>query len=243
MKPGYQADLAYIHDVGFSGFVCDAAPWLLQRLRSNGICGGLVVDLGCGSGRWAAALLRAGYAVEGIDLSPAMIALAKKHAPRAKFRAASLLSARIPSCAAVTAIGECVNYAFDRSNSGASLKKFFRRVHEALQPGGMFIFDAAGPGIAAGGPLRRWMEGKDWAILLELTEQPRRHTCLRRMTIFRRVKGHYRRSEEAHPMRLCSRDVLVRLLRDIGFDVEVVPGYGKPFRRPSLAGFVCKKVG
>lgn len=239
MKTGYQTDLAYIHDAGFSGFVREAAPWLLRTLRRNGIGGGLVVDLGCGSGRWAAELLRAGYRVEGVDLSPAMIALARKNAPGAKLRVASLLNARFPRCAAATAIGECVNYAFDRSNSAAVLKKFFRRVHDALQPGGVFIFDAAEPGLAPDRPVRRWMQGDDWAILLELTG--RRDGAMRQMTVFRRVNRCWRRSEEAHPLRLYRREALQRMLQNAGFEIEVVGGYGSTRFRSSLAGFVCRK--
>lgn len=241
MKVGYRSDLAYIHDAAFSGFVRDAAPWLLRTLRRNGIREGLVVDLGCGGGRWAAELLRAGYTVEGIDLSPAMIALARHNAPRARFRVGSLWRTRIPKCAAITALGECVNYAFDDSNSEASLRKFFRRAYNALERGGLFIFDAAEPGIAANGPVRTWFEGRDWAILLQVTEQAKQRTCVRRMTVFRRVDGAYRRSEESHPMRLYARDRIRKLLEEAGFEVKVVDGYGKrTFGRP-LAGYVCRK--
>jgi len=54
---GYGEDLAYVHDAGFTGYCLNAAPGLLRALKRNGITGGLVVDLGCGSGRWARALL------------------------------------------------------------------------------------------------------------------------------------------------------------------------------------------
>jgi hypothetical protein len=153
----------------------------------------------------------------------------------------SLLRERIPKCAAVTALGECVNYAFDAGNNDAALKRLFRRVHDALQPGGLFIFDAAEPGVASAAPGRRWMDGKDWAILLEITEQPRARTAQRRMTIFRRVNRVYRRSEEVHPLRLYRRETIARLLKQAGFQVEVVEAYGKvPFRK-ALAGYVCRK--
>ncbi|MBM3774653.1 MAG: methyltransferase domain-containing protein [Acidobacteria bacterium] len=66
---GYGDDLAYIHDAGFSRFAIEAAPELLKLLRRGGVRGGLVVDLGCGSGRWARALSRAGYRVLGVDQS------------------------------------------------------------------------------------------------------------------------------------------------------------------------------
>jgi len=55
-KP-YQEDLAYIHDVGYGHFVNGSAPGLLQLLSRSKIHEGLVVDLGCGSGLWAAQLV------------------------------------------------------------------------------------------------------------------------------------------------------------------------------------------
>ena len=70
--PGYREDLAYVHDAGFRDYALNAAPGLLRMLRKNGVTEGLVVDLGCGSGRWAAELNRAGYRVLGVDQSAAM---------------------------------------------------------------------------------------------------------------------------------------------------------------------------
>jgi SAM-dependent methyltransferase len=139
---GYSEDLAYVHDAGYGDFARGAAPALLTRLRGRGITSGLVVDLGCGSGIWAARLLQAGYDVLGIDISPAMIRLAKKKAPAAKFQVGSLLSADLPRCLAVTALGEVINYTFDPAGSRRSLRPFFRRVYDALHPGGMFVCDS-----------------------------------------------------------------------------------------------------
>ena len=86
---GYDADLAFVHDVGFGTFSEKAGPGLIALLEKRGIDRGLVVDLGCGSGIWAAEASRAGYDVLGIDQSEAMIALARKRAPRrAGFRVA-----------------------------------------------------------------------------------------------------------------------------------------------------------
>jgi len=131
----YAPDLAYIHDTGFTGFVQKAAPGLLRLLRQHGIRGGLVVDAGCGSGVWARELTGRGYDVLGIDISPSMIRLARRHAPAATFRVGSFLSVPLPQCAAVTSIGEVVNYAFDRRSGIRGLAQFFRRVFRALQPG------------------------------------------------------------------------------------------------------------
>jgi 2-polyprenyl-3-methyl-5-hydroxy-6-metoxy-1,4-benzoquinol methylase len=70
---------------------------------------GLVVDLGCGSGIVSRAVAEAGYEVLGIDISPAMIALAKAHVPGGAFRVASVIATDIPPCIAVAAVGEVFN--------------------------------------------------------------------------------------------------------------------------------------
>ncbi|MBI3844280.1 MAG: class I SAM-dependent methyltransferase [Planctomycetes bacterium] len=141
--PLYGEDLAYVHDVGFGAFAKTAAPGLLRLLRRHGIASGRVVDLGCGPGSWARTLGRAGYEVLGVDISKAMIARARRHAPMAKFVCASLHDVELPPCDAVTSLGECVNYLFDRKASRASLHRLFRRVHAALRPGGLFVFDVS----------------------------------------------------------------------------------------------------
>ena len=91
-----------------------------------------VVDLGCGTGILAQSVSTAGYNVLGFDVSDGMLALAAKRVPRAEFRRESFISADIPACLAVTAIGEVFNYVFDRRNRGRRLADVFDRVHEAL---------------------------------------------------------------------------------------------------------------
>ena len=118
---GYSDDLAYVHDVGFSAYAVDAGPGLLEILRSRGVDAGLIVDLGCGSGIWAARLVAEGYRVLGIDISAPMIRIARRNAPGARFQVGSLLTCELPPCDAVTSIGECVNYTFDSSSSPKSM--------------------------------------------------------------------------------------------------------------------------
>src|SRR5262249_21158349 len=127
MVSGYQDDLAYIHDVGFGSFALRAAPGLLGILRQCGVTEGLVVDLGCGSGLCARALSRAGYSVAGIDISAAMLKMARKRVPEARFHQGSFLEVDLPPCAAITAIGEIFNYLFDATNGLQALVRFFGR--------------------------------------------------------------------------------------------------------------------
>jgi SAM-dependent methyltransferase len=223
---GYQADLAYTHDAGHLHFATAAAPGLLAILRGNGVTSGLVVDLGCGSGLWAGILTDAGYDVLGVDYSAAMIAMAKKRAPRATFRRGSYLDVPLPPCDAVTSVGECFNYLFDRDDD-APLERLFRRVYEALRPGGVFVFDILEPRqLPAGQTLKRYRTGDDWAVLVEVEEDRERRQLTRRITTFRRTGRLYRRSEEVHRLQLYQGRDLAAVLRSIGFRVRLRQGYG-----------------
>ncbi|HZI95394.1 MAG TPA: class I SAM-dependent methyltransferase [Patescibacteria group bacterium] len=225
---GYSEDLAFIHDAGFSGFSRDAAPGLLALLRREGVGSGHVLDLGCGGGVWAKRLLDEGYSVQGIDISAPMIALARRRAPRAKFVRASFHDMKLPTCDAVTALGECINYLFHGRGRRDDLVRLFRRVHGALRPGGIFLFDFAEPGRGGGETTRRgFRQADDWAILLEVEEDAARARLTRRMTLFRRVGRAWRRTEQTHHLRLYPRAVVAAALREAGFIARHLRGYGR----------------
>jgi len=236
----YKDDLAYIHDVGFGAFARSAAPGLLEILRQAGIPSGLVVDLGCGSGLWARELVRAGYDVVGIDISAAMIDIARRRAPRAEFRVGSLLKEKLPRCAAVTSIGECLNYLFDKSNNADRLRRLFRRVYAALRPGGLLIFDIAEPGRGKG-PRQKHVEGRDWAVLVEVDEDAGANRLTRRITSFRKVGARYTRDEEVHRLQLYKRSEIAKELRDAGFRVRALTAYGGHPMIEGCIGFVARK--
>jgi len=224
---GYTPDLAFIHDAGFGDLARHAAPVLLEALRARGIAAGLLVELGCGSGILARELTAAGYDVLGVDISPAMIRMARKQAPQAHFVTASLLSFELPECKAVVSIGECVNYTFDPGNSRAALTRLFERVYRALCPGGVFLFDFAEPGQIPGAARReRYTVGPDWAVLADATEDKRRRLLTRRIVSFRKLGRLYRRTEETHTVRLYEAAELLAALRSIGFRARLFRRYG-----------------
>lgn len=58
--------------------------------------GGPVADLGCGTGRVTSYLASAGLDVAGIDLSPEMLAVARRNHPSLRFSEGSLLNLDLP---------------------------------------------------------------------------------------------------------------------------------------------------
>jgi SAM-dependent methyltransferase len=238
----YRDDLAYIHDAGFGAIARAAGPVLLEALARRQVPRELVVDLGCGSGILSLAISSAGYDVLGIDISQAMISLARERVPRGRFRVESLLTAQIPRCVAVAAVGECLNYLFDESNNLKVLAQLFRRVYQALTPDGLLLLDVAGPGRVPGpGPRRVFAEGDDWAVL-SVNEEDRRHEFLtRRITSFRRVGDLYRRDQETHRQRLFKQKVIVLELRKTGFRVRILAGYGPLRFGPGQYALLARK--
>ena len=141
MNTFYGPDLAATHDEGYTSFVLKAAPNVLAILKKNGVHRGRVVDLGCGSGQWPEKFVGAGYDAWGIDVSAAMIRLARRRVSGATFVRGSFVETTLPACEAVTAIGEPINYL----DSRGSFVRVFRNVFKALSPGGLFIFDLYEP--------------------------------------------------------------------------------------------------
>lgn len=209
----YFTDLAYIHDAGFGRFARQAAPEVAAILRRHGIGHGHVVEVGCGSGVTARALVERGYEVTGYDISKAMIRLARRRAPGATFRVGSIESLVVPGCDAVIGVGEVVTYV---PGGLPVLKRFFHRAFAALRPGGILIFDflASARGRTF---LPKRFKGRGWRFEASASFNRSTHTLTRRIDIQRDVDGRMRRSSETHRVRVYSRAAIVRTLEQTGF--------------------------
>jgi SAM-dependent methyltransferase len=238
----YRGDLAHIHDAGFGEVARSAAPVLLKALARAGLDEGLVVDLGCGSGIFSEPVAAAGYRVLGIDASAPMLRLARGRVPEATFRRGSLHQVELSRAVAVAGIGECFNYFVERPITERGLFRLFRRIHRALLPGGILLFDMAAPGrLSRRGPVKSHVEAPDWAVLVMAEEDRKRNVLTRRITSFRRTGSGYRRSQEIHYQRLFERSAVLRLLREAGFEARSLSSYGD-FRFPrGLAGYLGSK--
>lgn len=240
MEQAYREDLAYIHDAGFGRFAQGAAGVLLDELTRRGVGRGLVIDLGCGSGILAEQMARPGYEVLGIDLSEALLALARQRLPGGVFRQGSVLDAELPRCVAVALVGEVISYLFDEKHSWERVRRLLTRIFEALLPGGLLLMDVVESGRVPGGTMKSFWETSEWAVLVAAEESA--DLLTRHITSFRKVGDHYRRDHEVHRQRLLPRALVISWLQQIGFEVETLAAYGAVPFGPGHVGFLSRKA-
>lgn len=233
----YREDLAYIHDQGYAQASERAARFIIRLLRANGVCRKRLLELGCGSGHSTALFIQAGYEVLGMDVSPAMLDLARRRVSQGTFRVGSFPRRMNGSQSAVVAVGEVVNYL----SSAMTLQRMIRFVFRALHPGGFFMFDMR-PLPENGSPVR-WVAGKtgkDWAVMAGSVVDLKHRRLTREIMTFRFVRGRWRRRTETHHQRLYRISDIDRWLRAVGFDVEVRQGYGR-VSLPAGKLFIARK--
>lgn len=235
MDDFYGEDLAWVHAEAFEALAASAAESLLKALGETRATG-RVLDLGCGAGPLSRRLREIGYATWGLDLSPALVDLARSRIPDAEFVCGSVLDSDFPSAIAVAAIGEVLNYATADDPEG--LSRVFRRVFEVLEPGGRFLFDLAGPGRV--GPGRGYSEGDGWGVGLIAREEG--EFLVRDISTFREfAPGIWRRSRETHRLRLWPREGVLAQLEACGFRPTTLGGYADMTMPPALHVYLAVK--
>ncbi|HEY7438696.1 MAG TPA: class I SAM-dependent methyltransferase [Acidimicrobiia bacterium] len=219
----YGADQAAIHDAAFGDLAARAAERLTALLHDAGLRAGTVVDLGCGSGILAEAMAAEGYDVAGVDLSPAMIDLARARVPSARLEVGSIYDYAIPQAVGIAAIGEVLNYATDQRAGSDALDAIGKRAFDALVPGGAFVLDIATPGRLGGATtLERFHDHPGWALHMHAVESTDDLRLERQIVIFTAgPDGNYRRTDEHHVLQLYTPEDVLSRLRATGFEARV----------------------
>jgi SAM-dependent methyltransferase len=213
--------------VGYSHHVERVGPGIVQLLRSAGLAAGArVLDVGCGSGLLAAKLHAAGFAVHGIDASPAMIELAREQEGGATFEVVCLPTGQetcLPESDAVVSTGHVLNYLDTRD----AIAQALRELAHAVRPGGVLGIDLM---------TDRYFERQDlgeihakvqddWVIVTRFS-RPEPCRFDRAITVFRREGGHWQRTDEHHRNVTFEVDEALQVLRDNGVDARPCASFG-----------------
>ena len=185
---------------------------LLPRLPARA----RLLDVCCGTGYLAGLLTERGYGVTGFDASPAMIDLARAHAPAARFEVAD--AARFRTRArfdAAVSTFDSLNHILEPADLSAA----FRRVAAALKPGAPFAFDI----LLEAAYRTDWAENftlvRDDHVLLiggsGFDFRTRLAHC--RVTTFRKIEGVWRRADTEIQERCYTAAEIDGALREAGF--------------------------
>ncbi len=116
--------------------------FIIEQLNGYGIDTGLVLDMGCGTGKLTRMLAKRGFDMIGVDMSIEMLEIAQEHQAEedlgilylcqdmGELELYGTVRAIVSSC-------DCVNYITEEEN----LVEVFRLVNNYLDPGGIFFFD------------------------------------------------------------------------------------------------------
>ena len=110
---------------------------LLQSFALENMQKGKLLDLGCGPGQTTKFLFDAGVKeIVGIDLSPEMVAIAKKLNPNLNFEVGDMLKLHFAdnSIGAAIAFYSIVHFAYDQISIA------FKDINRVMIPGGQFLF-------------------------------------------------------------------------------------------------------
>ena len=128
----------FMDNIDYDGW----SAYLIGLLREYGICDGLVLELGCGTGSMTERLAMAGYDMIGSDLSPDMLEIAMEKKDASGLNILYLLQDMrefelYGTVRAIVSVCDSMNYILEEED----LLQVFRLANNYLDPGGMFIFD------------------------------------------------------------------------------------------------------
>lgn len=239
-QPFYGHDLARVHHEHFDGPARLGALEVGQRLAAAQLHRGTIVDLGCAGGVSAAIWAAAGFDVIGIDLSPAMIELAREQVPGGRFECGSVYDyAFEPGAAvAVASISEVLSYATDPVAGVDGLRRLIENAAHGLVAGGVLVFDVLVPGAA--GPTGRRSNRTEYPngwVGAEVVEDVAARRLERRIETV--LDG--RRSREVHQALTFDPNEVAAILGEAGFAVERLAGYAGTAFPAGVAGFAATK--
>lgn len=205
--------------------------YLDKLFKEYGIEDGLLLDLGCGTGKLTRILNEKGYDMIGVDYSYEMLDIAKMQSDESilylmqdmrEFELYGTVRGIYSAC-------DCVNYILEEDE----LREVFALANNYLDPGGIFVFDVNTPYkyyelLAENTFAENREEGSFiWENYFDEEEQINEYD----LTLYiKEEDGRYQRFEETHYQRCYELDRIRTLLEEAG--LEFIAAYDAYTKEP-----------
>lgn len=222
--------------------------YICEILKEHGIGEGLVLDLGCGTGKMTRLLAKQGYDMIGVDMSEDMLGIAREHEESEgilyllqDMREFELYG----TVKAVVSVCDCMNYILEPEE----LLTVFKLVNNYLDPGGIFVFDMNTPWKYREelGTQTICENREDASFIWDNYFDEESEINEYDLTLFVEEKpGWYRRYEEFHYQRSYDPELIRQLLEEAGMEVLAFYGEGtheEPEETCSRMYFVAREHG
>jgi len=218
-----------------------------------------VLELGCGTGKHAELLARAGWQLTGVEMSTTMLEAAQE-------RAANLQQQTV-SGSFEPHLGDAREFRIDRTfgavislfhvvsyqTSNDDVIRMFETAATHLPVDGLFVFDVwYGPAVVAQKPVVRVKRMENEALKVIRIAEPEFLPDLNRVDVNYTIlatstsDGAVEQFEERHPMRFYSRPEIDLLARLTGFEVVHAEQWmtrSEPSEQSWGVAFVLRKIG
>lgn len=162
LSPYYSEFAAFYDRLGWNRFAIECAHRLLDIIRFKSPKAKSVLDFACGTGELEFRLRKTSLSITGVDISPAMLEVARKKNRGSKFLLGDMTKIKLGRRFDVAC---CFFDSMNHLRSYAELRRFIRNAAYHLEPEGLFVFDILSPSGLAKWELFDLKRSADYTVM------------------------------------------------------------------------------